>query len=63
MAAQAPRLVKIERVAHREGVNRLRKAYYRLWRFSVERTEREARKPNQEPGCVQKYSAVQEGQS
>ena len=62
MAAQAPRLVKIERITHREGVNRLRKAYYRLWRFSVERAEREARKPRQEPGCVQKHSAVQEGQ-
>jgi hypothetical protein len=62
MAAQAPRLVKIERITHREGVNRLRKAYYRLWRFSVECAECEARKPSQEPGCVQKHRAVQEGQ-
>ena len=35
MAAQAPRLVKIERITHHEGVNRLRKAYSRLCRFSV----------------------------
>lgn len=62
MAAQAPRLVKVERVTHREGVNRLRKAYHRLWQFSVERAEREVQKPIQEPGCVQKHRTVQEGQ-
>ena len=62
MAGQAPRLVKVERVTHREGVNRLRKAYHRIWQFSVERAEREAPKPSQEPGCVQKHSTVQEGQ-
>ncbi len=62
MAAQAPRLVKMEPVTHREGMKRLRKAYYCLWRFSVERAEGEAAKRVQEPGCVQKHSAVQEGQ-
>jgi hypothetical protein len=62
MAAQAPRLVKVERMTHREGVNRLRKTYHCLWQFSVKRAECETQKPNQEPGCVQKYKTVQEGQ-
>jgi hypothetical protein len=52
----------MEPVTHREGMKRLRKAYYCLWRFSVERAEGEAAKRVQEPGCVQKHSAVQEGQ-
>ena len=37
MAAQVQRLVKVERVTHRDGVNRLRKAYRLLWRFSLQR--------------------------
>jgi hypothetical protein len=35
MAAQAPQVVKVECVTQRDGVKRLRKAYHRLWQFSV----------------------------
>lgn len=28
-------VVKVERIAHRDGVNRMRKAYHRLWQYSV----------------------------
>ncbi len=63
MAAQAPRVVKLERVVHREGVQRLRKAYHRLWQFSVERVQCEPQTNNQAPGCVGVQRAVQEEES
>lgn len=62
MAAQAPRLVKVERMPHRDGVNRLRKAYHRLWQFSVQRAQGEAAKRVQVSGCVQAHRTVREGQ-
>jgi hypothetical protein len=35
MAAQASKVVKVECVTRHDGVKRLRKAYHRLWQFSV----------------------------
>lgn len=34
MVAPAPIVVRVERITHRDGVNRMRKAYYRLWQSS-----------------------------
>lgn len=63
MADQTPRVVKLERVAHREGVERLRKAYHRLWQFSVQRVQCESQTDIQAAGCVGAQPAVQEGKS
>jgi hypothetical protein len=35
MVAQASKVVKVEYVTQRDGVKRLRKAYHRLWQFSI----------------------------
>ena len=35
MVASASMVVKVERITHRDGVNRMRKAYHRLWQYSV----------------------------
>ena len=62
MVASASMVVKVERITHRDGVNRMRKAYHRLWQYSVAYAacHRVLDRPKQPSARVSK--AVQGGQ-
>ena len=62
MVASASMVVKVERITHRDGVNRMRKAYHRLWQYSVAYAacQRVLDVPNQPSARASK--AVQGGQ-
>lgn len=62
MAAQAPQVVKVERVTRRDGVKRLRQAYHRLWQFQVAQGQ-SAAEPNAPTALNQSPPVIQGGKS